>query len=135
MTLTYAEESIPVRPSTGRDIKARRDRIGLTIKELAELAGVSRDTLSDWERGARDPQAKTVDLVLDALDRLEDEMGIKAPPAHGPSPGMLRFEVTGVYGADALVVEGPVENLAELEAMIDRIMRGGASRRADDSQD
>jgi transcriptional regulator with XRE-family HTH domain len=135
MTMTYAEQSIPVRPSTGRDIKARRDRIGLTIKELAEQAGVSRDTLSDWERDARNPQSETVEAVRAALDRLEEEMGIKAPPNHGPSPGMLRFEVTGGYGADALVVEGPVENLAELEAMIDRIMRGGASRRDRDSED
>jgi transcriptional regulator with XRE-family HTH domain len=133
MTITYAEQSIPVRPSSGRDIKARRDRIGLTIKELAGRAEVSRDTLSDWERGARNPQSETVEAVLAALDQLEEEMGITAPaPGQGPSPGLVRFEVTGVYGADALVVEGPVENIAELEAMIDRIMRGGARRRDDD---
>lgn len=129
MTVAYAEQSRPVRPSTGRDVKARRDRIGMTIKELAARAEVSRDTLSDWERGARNPQSETVEAVLAALDQLEEEMGITAPPpGSSPSPGLVRFEVTGIYGADALVVEGPVENIAELEAMIDRIMRGSGRR-------
>ncbi len=135
MAITYAEQSTPVRASGGREVAARRDRIGMTIKELAEAARVSRDTLSDWERGKRNPQSETVDAVLATLDRLEEEMGITAPPpTHETKPGMVRFEVTGVYGADALVVEGPVESIAELEAAIDRIMRG-SQRRNDGAED
>lgn len=132
MSVSHAEQSPPVRPPGGRDgraIKARRERIGFKIYELADAAGVNKDTLSDWERGKRSPHSDTVEAVMAALDRLEEEMGIDAPPPPAQAkPGMLRFEVTGVYGADALVVEGPIENLAELEAMIDRIMRGGARR-------
>jgi transcriptional regulator with XRE-family HTH domain len=136
MTITYAEQSRPVRPPgarDGREVKARRERIGMKIYELAEAAGVNKDTLSDWERGKRNPHPDTIEAVLTALDKLEEEMGIDTPPATQAKPGMLRFEVTGVYGADALVVEGPIENLRELEAMIDRIMRGG--RRSDDTSD
>ena len=133
MTMTYAEQSSPVRTASGRDIAARRDRIGLTKTELAKEARVNRDTLSDWEAGKRNPHPDTVEAVLTALDRLEEEMGITAPPpSHTAAPGMLRFEVTGVYGAEALVVEGPIENLAELEAMIDRIMRGGRREKDED---
>lgn len=131
MTTMHAEQSVLVRPTTGREITARRERLGLLVKDLAAQAGVSRDTLSDWERGTRRPQHQTVDAVVAALDRLEEEMGIDAPaPGQESKPGMVRFEVTGVYGAEALVVEGPVDSIAELEAAVDRIMRG-AQRRAD----
>jgi transcriptional regulator with XRE-family HTH domain len=132
MSIAYAEQCSPVRTSSGRDVAARRDRIGMTIRELAESAGVSRDTLSDWEHGKRNPQSETVERVLAELDRLEEEMGITAPPGHATAPGMVRFEVTGVYGADALVVEGPIESIAELEASIDRIMRGVQRRNDED---
>lgn len=125
MTAMYAEQSTVVRPTTGREIAARRERLGLRIKDLAEHADVSRDTLSDWERGVRRPQYQTVDAVVAALERLEEEMGIDAPPA-SPEAGtgrVVRFEVEGVYGAKALVVEGPIEDIAELEDAVDRIMR------------
>jgi transcriptional regulator with XRE-family HTH domain len=134
MTITYAEQSSPVRTSSGRDVTARRERIGMKIYELAEQANVSPDTLSDWERGIRNPHSKTVEAVLDALDRLEEEMGITGPVSTEAKPGMVRFEVTGVYGADALVVEGPIESIAELEAAIDRIMRGSQRRNDEGSE-
>jgi transcriptional regulator with XRE-family HTH domain len=115
-------------------VTARRQRIGLKIKELAEHAGVSPDTLSDWERGLRNPQTETVDAVLSTLDRMEEEMGFDAPPAvtaiEGEGrPKLVRFKVEGVYGVDALTVEGPPENLPELLEAVDRIMRGNAQRR------
>lgn len=135
MTITYAEQSTPVRTPGGRDIKVRRERLGLKGYELADHAGINKDTLSDWERGKRNPHPDTVKAVVAALARLEEEMGIDAPlPAQGTKPGMVRFEVTGVYGADALVVEGPIESIAELEKAIDRIMRG-AQRRDEPDED
>lgn len=36
-------------------IKSRRQNIGLTQKELAELVGVTDVTISRWESGQRDP--------------------------------------------------------------------------------
>lgn len=138
VTAMAAAQSRPVRAvAGGSDVRARRERIGLKIYELADEAGVHKDTLADWERGRRNPNPDTVQAVLAALDRIEEEMGIDEPvppPATKAAPGMVRFEVTGVYGADALVVEGPVESIAELEAAIDRIMRG-SQRRNDGAED
>jgi len=110
----------------GSQVRARRERLGMGIKDLAAEAGVSRDTLSDLESGTKDFRQATLYKVLRALDRIEEESGIDTPPpSEGPTnaPGLVRFEVKGVYGAEALVVEGPIENINELEEAVDRIMR------------
>jgi transcriptional regulator with XRE-family HTH domain len=109
----------------GSRVRARRVKMGISVKELAMRAGVDRGTLSSLEADDDRVRDTTIAAIERALDLLEQEMGMDAPgPDEEKAPGLVRFEVTGVYGADALVVEGPVENLAELEAMIDRIMRG-----------
>lgn len=113
----------------GAAVTARRERLGMEIAELADEAQVNRDTLSDWEAGHTRPQSKTERKVLGTLARLEEEMGIDAPPAVQPGAGVIRYVVQGVYGAEALVVEGPVANIAELEASVDRIMRRIQGRR------
>lgn len=120
-----AEQSRPMR-TDGADVTRRRERLKFEIYELADEAGVNRDTLSDWESGkTKRPQTETVNKVLSTLDRLEQEMGFNAPPARHPEneEHLVRFTVKGVYGAEALVVEGPVDDIAELEAAVDRIMR------------
>ena len=57
----------------------------------------------------------------------EHEMGMDMPsqvqPTPAADPGFVRIKVENVYGARALIVEGPVGDLAELEAAVDRIMR------------
>lgn len=107
--------------SEGAQVKARRERLGMAIKDLAQESKVSRDTLSDLESGTKDFRQATLGKVLRALDRLEEESGVDVPPV--VHHGVVRYVVEGVYGAEALVVEGPVENIAELEASVDRIMR------------
>jgi len=122
VVVTYEEQSRAMR-TDGDQVRARRKRMGLRQSELAAQAEITRDTLSDWENGKRNPHPETVEKVLSALDRLEEEMGFHAPPAE-ERPGLVRYVVKGVYGAESLVVEGPVENITELEASVDRIMRG-----------
>lgn len=103
----------------GARITERRERLHLNKSELAHESGVHRDTLTDIEAG-KGFQAATLSKIQDALTRLEAEAGFGAAAT---KPGFIRFTVEGVYGAKALVVESPVENAAELEAMVDRIMR------------
>lgn len=114
---------LPAMGNEGHQVKARRERLGMDIKALATEAGVSRDTLSDLESGTKDYRQTTLEKVLRALERIEQEAGIDAPAAAVEDPHMVRFTVKGVYGAEALVVEGPVGDIAELEAAVDRIMR------------
>lgn len=117
------EQSRPMR-TDGPEVTKRRERLGMEIYELADEAHVNRDTLSDWEAGNTKPQTRTVNKVMRTLDRLEEEMGIHAPAHHSENEEhLVRFTVKGVYGAEAIVIEGPVEDITELEGAVDRIMR------------
>lgn len=123
---------LPAMSNEGSQIRARRERLGMGIKDLAAEADVSRDTLSDLESGTKDFRQATLGKVQRALDRLEVEAGLDAPPASESTPaGLVRFTVKGVYGVEALVVEGPVGDIAELEAAVDRIMRRVQGRTED----
>lgn len=51
----------------GRSIRDARRRAGLTQAEVAHMARVSREVVSQVERGRRLPRADTLVSVLDAL--------------------------------------------------------------------
>lgn len=53
--------------STGDLIKELRTEKGLSIRELADLAGVNRATVSRWERGQRVPSVDDFQRLMDAL--------------------------------------------------------------------
>jgi DNA-binding XRE family transcriptional regulator len=103
----------------GTRVTERRERLKLNKSELAKESGVHRDTITDIENG-KGFQAATMGKIDETLTRLEQEAGLDVPQA---TSGLVRYSVEGVYGAKALVVEGPVANIAELEASVDRIMR------------
>lgn len=118
--LSVRDESAP-----GGRIKDRRKSLGMPANRLAKEAEVSREHLSAVENGHKQPTPEWVRRVELAMDRYAHETGQDEPaaaPATHAAP-MVRFTVEGVYGAKALVVEGPVENIAELEAAVDKIMR------------
>jgi len=50
-----------------RDIKAIRERLGLSQRQFAALMGVSVDTLQNWEQNRRKPRgaARTLLLIAD----------------------------------------------------------------------
>lgn len=105
-------------------MKARREHLGMNASGLAKLAGVDRGKLRAFEDGEDQPSEAWIGRVVRALDGFEAETGHRpGEVAESTRPPMIRFTVEGVYGAKALVVEGPVDNLAELEAAVDRIMR------------
>lgn len=109
---------------TGARIRARRKALGLKAGRLAELAVVNPQHLSAIENGHKEPTEEWARRVERAMDVYARETG-QDEPASAPAvtPPMIRFTVEGVHGAKALVVEGPVENIAELEAAVDKIMR------------
>ena len=115
---------------SGDEIRQRRTRLGLSKARLADRAEVSVDTLRDWENGATNPHDTTKARILRVLDDLDEETGFDEEPVPGADPAVVRYVVRGIKGIEALVVEGPVENIAELEASAERIVRRLA---ADDS--
>lgn len=113
-------------PERGLRIRERREALAMDKAPLADLAQVYRATLDRIEKGTANVRESSFRAVEQALDRLETEAGVSVAPDEEDAPNggnVVRFVVKGVYGVESLVVEGPVENIAELEASVDRIMR------------
>lgn len=111
---------------TGANVKRRRTAMGMSVNSLAKRAGVDRGSLTTLEAGGS-VRDTTVAAVERTLSELEHEMGMDVPSQVAEvapeKPSVIRVEVQGVYGAKALVFEAPPENLAELEDMVDRVLR------------
>jgi transcriptional regulator with XRE-family HTH domain len=124
-TVTPVVDNQGDRKAIGEDIRDRRRALGLNHSELAALAKVDRSRVTKAEKGDESLRDSTIGAIHRALSDLEQEMGMDLPSrvVAPNAPHVIRFVVEGVYGAKALVVEGPVENIAELEAAVDRIMR------------
>lgn len=110
------------RVARGREIERRRLALGMDVAPFAKRAGINRATLKDVEAGAPSVRDTTWAIVERTLDELDHEWSPAVPQEPG-QPSTVRFVVRGVYGAEALVVEGPVEDIAALEQSVDRIMR------------
>ena len=48
---------------SGKDLVALRRFVGMTQDEFARAAGISVDTLQNWEQGRRKPQGTAVALI------------------------------------------------------------------------
>ncbi|MCF0184637.1 MAG: helix-turn-helix domain-containing protein [Bacteroidaceae bacterium] len=62
----------------GTTIRDRRKSLGVTQRELADIAGMSVNTITKIERGEGNPQLSVLSLLLDTLG-LEIEVRIKQP--------------------------------------------------------
>lgn len=58
----------------GKIIKRRRKVLGLTIRELANLTGTSKTTISQTERGVRNP---TFEILQNIFEYLNLEMKVE----------------------------------------------------------
>jgi len=69
-------------PTLGDVIRQQREMHELSLRQLAQLTGISNPYLSQIERGRRDPSAAVVDAIADALDstteRLYEAAGIRS---------------------------------------------------------
>jgi transcriptional regulator with XRE-family HTH domain len=60
----------------GKLIKHRRKVLGLTIRDLADLTGMSKTTISQIERGDRNPTFEVLQNIFEYLN-LEIKVEIK----------------------------------------------------------
>jgi transcriptional regulator with XRE-family HTH domain len=67
----------------GTFLRQERHAAGLTLRELAERAETSVPTLSDYERGRREPRLSTIDRLLRVLGR---RLTITSAPVSGDRP-------------------------------------------------
>ncbi len=84
---------------------------------MAAEAGVNRDTVSAIEKGRGSAVSRR--KIDEALTRLE---AAQAPTPPASAPKLIEFQVTGDFGV-RVVVKGPMENAAELEASVARLIR------------
>lgn len=116
----------------GEEIRARRIGHGMNMNDLAKISGVSRQTIARAESGHPSVEELTYARLERALSDFEEETGadiaMTVRDTNGTS-GLVKFTIHGVYGAAEVIVEGPVENMAELQAAVDKLLRGQHERR------
>lgn len=139
--LVSRADSSPVTSSAGNSgdrgavIARRIDALGISDREWHTQTGIDRKTLHRAIRNEPGTRASTYTAIEAELDKLEAKVTGQAVAQRTPEmprPNVIRVEVQGVYGAKALVFEAGPENIAELEAMVDRIMRRLAGEQNDD---
>ncbi|WP_406360328.1 helix-turn-helix transcriptional regulator [Streptomyces sp. NBC_00715] len=54
--------------------RALRQAAGLSTSELAKAIGVSKQAVTSWENGTRNPRGIHLDRYVDALRALRDEI-------------------------------------------------------------
>jgi transcriptional regulator with XRE-family HTH domain len=67
-------------------IRAARERLGLTQAQVAEKVGVARETVGNWETGQTDPKNKRA--------RLLDVLGLSTPAAEEEAPAVAALTNT-----------------------------------------
>lgn len=108
----------------GQAIRDRFEALGISDREWHAQTGIDRKTLHRAmanQPGTRASTYAAIESNLDQLERLAAGQPVAQPAAEPPH--LIRIKVEGVYGAKALIVEGQPEDQAQLEAMVDRIMR------------
>lgn len=102
----------------GDQIKARRERLGMSHRTLAKESGVDRATIARLEEGGT-VRGASAGAIVAALDRLEEEMS----GPYDPSPGddTVTFTLHGNFGV-SVTVQGPVGNMDELRASAERLL-------------
>lgn len=123
-TATLAPVDTDDSETRGQAIGRRMNALGMKAKDLAREADRNRSLLYrvlNDEPNVREDSYRAFEL---ALDRMEYDGGLGGPDAIlSTEQGLIEFEVT----ADALglrvVVKGPVEDAAAIEAQVARLIR------------
>lgn len=113
-------------------LRERMELLGVGVQRLAVEANYNRKTVSRaLEGSASDRTYQDLEEALEAI-KLRIDGPDDAPeaaqeePAKNVGEGLVSFKLKGIYGAAEVIVEGPVENLADLEAAAERLLRGGS---------
>ena len=116
----------------GTRVRQRRERLGMDKQDLANEAGVNRNTLAAIERGDSFNRT-TLAKIERALDQLEQEAGINAPPPPESSPGsdLIEFDISGDFGVH-VVVKGPIHDAELLQRQVLGIIREIRKQEKDD---
>lgn len=103
----------------GQNIRQRRLALGIkSVREFEKASKVSREAITAAESGAA--SQATYERLEAWLTRFEEEAGVEAPEGEGS--GLVTFRLSGNFGVE-VTVQGPIENVAELEEAVERLIR------------
>lgn len=108
--------------SPGVGLGQRRAALGVSVRSLAELAGVDRGRLAKIEAGAPGARPATLGAIESALTRLEGANGHGGPSVATATDQLVRIRLMGDHGVK-VELEGPASALPELEASAARLVR------------
>ena len=95
-------------------LKTLREQRGETQQDLADLLGVTKYTISGYERGIRRPAGET---ALEVYETIADHFNVDLAYLIGQTDYVVRLQGTGIDPDDAdLLVEVTPEELALLKA-------------------
>lgn len=122
-------ESVPMSAETrGHAIKKRMEDLELGPVRLAAEAGLNRKTVARaLEGSASERSFRDLEDALSRLERRIDGPSIEAEPVprqSGNGDDKIVFRLTGLYGADEVIIEAPRDMIAEAEAAVARLLRG-----------
>lgn len=109
----------------GQEIRRRRMRLGITsLDAFAAKVGMSRKGVTSAEKGTA--SKGTYDRIDAWLEAFEDEVGECGDGDEVKPSDQVEFHVSGIYGVRELVIKGPVSDMAEMEAVVERLLRGAS---------
>src|SRR3954466_12315738 len=73
----------------GEFIRRQRELQALSMRQLADLVGISNPYLSQIERGLRDPSEKVLDAIAENLQLSADALRAHGRPAEDAEPPVV----------------------------------------------
>lgn len=108
----------------GEAIRSERGKARLSQGELARLVGVSRTSVSDWERGAAEPTSENV-------ARMAEIFGVSPAairyPGGSPGYGLSQADIARVPGLSDVLLQMPEHVHALIWPFLGELARAGVS--------
>lgn len=110
----------------GSAVRARREHLGMTASNLAELAKVDRGKLRKFEDGTDEPSERWMRGVERALDDFEAEVGYNPGEVEAEATAVvaepIRLTFHDVFGIGEIIAEGPGDKPDELVAAVAKLL-------------
>lgn len=134
MSAVHAADFAVVTSERGDQIQERLNALGITDRQWHDRTGIDRKTLRRAINGDAAVRANTYRQIEDWLTRLEKEKGsFDGPTGETEDPHVVTFKLSGNFGVD-VAVSGPVENIDELRATVEKLIRGMGQRSTDSEE-
>lgn len=116
-------------PAQGEELRKLREGVGLLQHELGEIAGVTKQAVSDWERGINRPKLDKAKAIDEALGATGQVLSL-----YGYDPGVLLAERLSRLEAQHEEMVAEITRLSELVIQIGKSQAASVAERAEKRQ-